>query len=86
MRRCLVGLRFPERHQRRFRWVHAPTKAGKPFRQHGHDLAGVRFPFASHDAVLRKAPQAASTLPPWLDLVREPLIQDMLEEYMGQHG
>jgi hypothetical protein len=33
-----------------------------------------------------KANQKASPPQPWLDLLLEPRIQDMMEEYLSQHG
>src|SRR6266446_8458174 len=48
----LRSLRFPERNQRRLRRMNAQAKTGKPFRQHRHELTGVRFQFAPHDEVI----------------------------------
>jgi len=83
---ALVGLRLPERNQRRLRWLNAQAKTGKPFWQHGHDLAGVRFQLTPHDAVIGKANQKASTLHAWLDFPLKPFIQHMMEEEIGYHG
>src|SRR6266487_4319835 len=82
----LMGLRFPERHQRRLRRRHAQAKTGKPFRPHRHALTGVRFPLAPHDAVIGTAHENASPLPAWLDVPLEPCIQDMMEEGIGEYG
>ena len=76
----LMGLRFPERDQRRLRWMNAQAKTGKPFRQHRHDLTGVRFQFTPHDQVIGKANETASPLQAWLYVPLEPFIQDIMEE------
>jgi hypothetical protein len=36
--------------------------------------------------IIGKANQEASPLQPWLYLLLEPFIQDMMEEYIRQHG
>ena len=82
----LVGLRFPERDQRRLRRMHAQAKAGKPLRQHRHDPPGVPFQLAADDKVIRKADQKASSLHAWPYFLLEPFIQHMVEEYIGKYG
>src|SRR5439155_4623067 len=75
----LRSLRFPERNQRRLRRMNAQAKTGKPFRQHRHDLTGVRFQLAPHDEVIGKADEEASSLHAWLYVPLEPFIQDVME-------
>ena len=79
----LRGPRFPERNQRRLRRMNAQAKTGKPFRQHRHDLTGVRFQLAPHDEVIGKADEEASSLHAWLYVPLEPFIQDVMEEEIG---
>jgi len=62
------------------------SEAGKPLREHGHNLARVRFQFAADDKVIGKAKEKASALHPWPSLTFEPGIPDMMEEHIGQHG
>src|SRR5438128_7875490 len=86
LRRPLRSLRLAERHQRRLRRMNGQTVAGKPLRQHGHHPVGLRLQLASDDTIIGTAHQAAAPLQPWLSLLLEPLLQDMMEEYMSQHG
>src|SRR5436190_3024194 len=86
LRRPLGSLRLAERNQRRLRRMNGQTVAGKALRQHGHDPVSVRLQLASDDKIIGKANQKASPPQPWLYLLLEPLIQDMMEEYMSQHG
>src|SRR5215475_7099869 len=44
-----MGLRLPERDQRRLRRMNGESEAGKPLREHGHNLARVRCQFAADD-------------------------------------
>ena len=66
--------------------MNGQAEARKPLRQHGHNLAGIRFPFAADDKVIGKANQEASALHPWLYLLLKPRIEDMMEEDICQHG
>src|SRR5215468_12789188 len=82
----LVGLRFPERNERRLRRMNGEPEASKPLRQHGHNLASVPLLFAADDKVIGKANQEASALHPWPYLTFKPGIEDMMEEDICQHG
>src|SRR5438067_2038798 len=82
----LRSRRFPERHQRRLRRMHALATTGKPFRQHRHELPGVRFPLAPHDEVIGKADEEAASLHAWLYVPLAPCIQDVMEEEIGSYG
>jgi hypothetical protein len=66
--------------------MHGQTEAGKPLRQPGHNPVSVRLQLASDDQIIGKAHQNASPPQPWLYLLLAPLIQDMMEEYISQHG
>jgi hypothetical protein len=66
--------------------MNGESEAGKPLREHGHNLARVRFQFAADDKVIGKAKEKASALHPWPYLTFEPGIQDMMEENICQHG
>ena len=83
--RRLAGVRFPERDQHRLRRMNGQTKAGKPLRQHGHNLPGICFQLAANDKVISKAKQEASALHPWPYFTLKPFIQHMMEEYIGQY-
>jgi hypothetical protein len=83
---CLVGIGLPKRNHCRLRWMNAQAKASEPLWQHGHAFLGVRFQLAPDDEVIRKANQEASSLHPRPYLLLEPLIQDMMEKYIGQYG
>ena len=67
----VVGLRLPERDQRRLRRMNAQAKARKPLGQHGHDPPGIPFQLAADDKVIRKSGQEAAALQPGLDLALE---------------
>jgi hypothetical protein len=82
----VVGLRLPERDQRRLRRMNAQAKARKPLGQPRHDPPGIPFPLAANDTVIRKADQHASSLQAWPDFLLEPFLQHMVEEYMGKDG
>jgi hypothetical protein len=86
MRRYLTGFGLPEYDQRRLRWMNAPAKAGKPLWSYAHDLLSVRFQLTADDKVISKTGQEASSLQPGLDLVLEPFLQHVLEEYIGKYG
>jgi hypothetical protein len=66
--------------------MNAQAKTGNPFRQHRHDLTGVRCQRASPDAVSGKADEAASSLPAWLYVPLEPCLQDVMEDEIGSYG
>ena len=81
----LVAVWLPTRNQRRLRRMNGQTIAPKPFGQHGQYLPGLRLVFAADDEVIGKTEQKALALDPWLHHVDEPVIQDMMEEYIGSH-
>ena len=66
--------------------MNGEPEAGKPFRQHSHNLARIRFSLAADDKVIGKANQEASALHPWLYLTFKPGIEDMMKEDVCQHG
>jgi hypothetical protein len=82
--RRLAGVRFPERDQRRLRRMNAQINAGKPLRQHGHNLPGIGFQLAAHDTLIGNAQPEASALPPWPDFTRTPCLQHMMADSIGQ--
>jgi len=81
----LRGCQLPERDQRRLRQMAGSGVAGEPLGLHGHDQPSVRFPLASDDEIISETSQEASSLHPWPYLTLEPLIQDMMQEYIRQH-
>jgi hypothetical protein len=66
--------------------MHAQAKAGKPLWQYRHDFPSVRFHCASKDTLIGQAHQKTSALHAWLSLLLTPLIQDMMQEYIGSYG
>src|SRR5512145_397244 len=84
--RRLVGVGPPERYQRRLRWMNAQPQAGKPLGEYSHEPTGVCFQFTSDDKVIGKTYQEASSLQPWPYFAFKPVIQDMMEEYIGEYG
>jgi hypothetical protein len=86
MCRCLTGFGLPEDDQRRLRWMHTQAKAGKPLWSYAHALPRVRFQRAADATVIRTTGQEASSLQPGLSFALEPLIQHMMEEYIGEDG
>ena len=83
--RSHASIRFSERDHHRLLRMDGQTEAGKPLREHRHHPSGVRFPLAANDKIIRKTREKTSALQARLDHVLKPLIQDMMEKYIGQY-
>jgi hypothetical protein len=75
--------RWPlERNARRLFGMHGQAEAGKPLRQDGPHPAGVGFPCAADDTIIRKTREKALALQPGLHVFDTPCIQDSMQEYI----
>jgi hypothetical protein len=66
--------------------MHGEAEASKPLRQDRHHPAGVGLQRAADDEILGKTRQQALALHPGLDVCDKPSVQDMMQEYIGEHG
>ena len=76
--RWLSAWRLLERHERRLFGMNGQAEAGKPLRQDVHHPAGVGFPCAADDKIIRKTREKALALQPGLHVFDKPFIQDSM--------
>src|SRR5215813_2878194 len=70
------------RHELRLCGLIGQAEAGKPLRQDGHHPAGVGFPCAADEKIIRKTREKALALHPGLHVFDKPFIQDSMQEYI----
>src|SRR5262249_31706367 len=79
--------RWPlERNERRLFGMNGQAEASKPLRQDVHHPAGVGFPCAADDEIIRKTREKALALHPGLHVFDKPFVQDSMQEYIRHHG
>src|SRR5919109_3860743 len=84
--RLVAAWRPLERHQRRFLGMNGEAETGKAFRQDVHNPAGIGFALAADDTIIGKATQKTVALHPGEDVLDQPFVQYMMQEYIGEHG
>lgn len=85
IRLTLSFSRLPELGQPRLLWMNGQAETTKSLRQDFHDPAGIFLNLKTHDKIISKTDQKASTLHPGPDLFYKPFIQYMMKEYVAQH-
>src|SRR5262245_58796776 len=75
-----------ERHERRLFGMNGQTEAGTPLRQDVHHPAGVGFPCAADDAIIRQTRSQALALHPGLPVMDTPFVHDSMQDYIRHHG
>src|SRR5262244_499708 len=84
--RWVTAWRPLEGKQHRFLRMHGEAEASKPLRQDLHHPAGVGFQRTADDEIIGKTCQKAPALHPGLHVFDKPFVQDMMQEYIGEHG
>src|SRR5882672_8572071 len=84
--RLVVAWRPLERNQRRFLRMNGEAETGEAFRQDFHNPAGIGFALTADDKIIGKATQKTAALHPGVDVLDNPFVQDMMQEYIGEHG
>src|SRR5215471_11617892 len=84
--RLVTAWRPLEGKQHRFLRMNGEAEASKPLRQDLHHPAGVGFQRAADDEIIGKTCQKAPALHPGLHVFDKPFVQDMMQEYIGEHG
>src|SRR5262245_37517464 len=84
--RLVAAWRPLERKQRRFLRRNGEAETGEAFRQDFHNPAGRGFALTADDKIIGKATQNTSALHPGVDVLDKPFVQDMMQEYIGEHG
>ncbi len=76
--------RFPEREQAAFLWMYGQSVLREAFGQDFHDPFSIFLMLEANDKIISKPHDKTIPAHPWLHLVDEPLIQYMVQEYIGQ--
>src|SRR5262245_25664305 len=84
--RLVAAWRPLERNQRRFLRMNSEAETGEAFRQDCHNPAGIDFALTADDKIIGTAAQKTSALHPGVDVLDQPFVQDMMQEYIGEHG
>ena len=66
--------------------MNGEAETGEAFRQDFHNPAGIGFALTADDKIIGKATQKTSALHPGVDVLDKPFVQDMMQEYIGEHG
>jgi hypothetical protein len=83
----LIAAWWPlEGNQRRFLRMNGEAETGEAFRQHIHNPAGIGFVRAANEEIIGKTRQKTAALHPGMDVFDKPFVQDMMQEYIGEHG
>jgi hypothetical protein len=66
--------------------MHGKAETGAAFRQDFPHPAGIGFARTADDTIIGTATQKTSARPPGVDVLDTPCVQDMMQEYIGEHG
>src|SRR5713101_2869664 len=80
--RGVSARRLLERTHCRLCGMNGQTEAIAPLRHDGHHPARVGFQLAADDTIIGTTRHTAPALPPGLDILDTPRIQDMMQEYI----
>ena len=84
--RLVAAWRPLARHQRRFLRRHGEAETGEAFRQDCPNPAGIDFARTADATLIGTATPKTSALPPGVDVLDTPFVQDRMQAYIGQHG
>src|SRR5262245_15924449 len=84
--RLVAAWRPLERNQRRFPRMNGEAETGEALRQDVHHPAGIGFARTADDKIIGKATQKTVALHPGVDVLDKPFVQDIMQEYIGEHG
>src|SRR5207249_7520061 len=84
--RWVAAWRPLARHQHRMHRLNGEAETVETFRPDFQNPAGIGFARTAEDTIIGKATQKTSALHPGGDVLDTPFVQDMMQEYMGEHG